>query len=242
MPLPPTIPTSFVPHPGGQSQKRYRADFTGAFAFFAYGILGLAVLLALGVFIYGRILAGDQAAKDSALAKAQANIDPATVEGFIRLRDRLSAGAKLLDSHIAMSGFFAALGSLMPTTVQFSATHLTIDDTGTTKLDATGVAKNFNALAATSAAFASDGRIKDAIFSNISINKDGSVNFALTATLDPKLIAYTPSASAPAASGSAGASAASQPAATSSAASGASSAPPQGSNTTPASVTPPTTP
>ena len=59
-------------------------------------------------------------------------------------------------------------------------------------MEGTGVAKSFNALAAASAAFAADGRIKDAIFSNININRDSSVSFALAATLDPKIIAFSP--------------------------------------------------
>ena len=40
-------------------------------------------------------------------------------------------------------------------------------------MEGAGVARSFNALAAASAAFAADGRIKDAIFSNININRDG---------------------------------------------------------------------
>jgi len=81
----------------------------------------------------------------------------------------------------------------MPSTIRFSSLHLSIDDTGTATLGGTGIAKNFNALAATSMVFAQDGRIKDAIFSNIAINaKDSSVSFTLAATLDPKLIVFSP--------------------------------------------------
>lgn len=56
------------------------------------------------------------------------------------------------------------------------------------------MARSFNALAAASNAFATDGRIKDAIFSNISVNKDSTVSFSLSAMLDPKLIIFEPSA------------------------------------------------
>ena len=192
MDLPPTIPTSFVPQSAAAAARRFRSDFTGAFGYFAYGVLGIVFLLALGVFAYGRILANQQASEDATLAKAEAAIDPTTVVGFTRLRDRLNFGATLLAGHVAFSGFFALVETILPTTVRFTAIHLSLDDTGGASLDGSGVAKSFNALAAASAAFATDGRIKDAIFSSIAINKDNSVSFSISASLDPKLVAFSP--------------------------------------------------
>jgi len=196
MALPPTIPTSFVPHAASSSARRFRTDFTGAYGFFAYAIFAIVFALALGVFFYGRILASSKAAKDAALASAQANIDPATVENFVRLHNRLNSGGSLLAGHTAFSGLFSALESLLPVSVRFTSLHLSRSDTGVSKIEGAGVARNFNALAAASNAFSVDERIKDAIFSNISVNDDGSVSFALSATLDPKLIAFTLAASA----------------------------------------------
>ena len=195
--LPPTIPTSFVPHPSGAAPRRSHFDFTGAFGFVSYAILGIVFVLALGIFMYGRILAGNLSAKDAALAEAEASIDPVTVENFVRLRDRLDSGTALLTNHVAFSNFFALVETLMPSTARFTSLHLAANDEGAVKLEGAGVARSFNALAATSAAFATDGRIKDAIFSNIVVSsKDASVSFALTAMLDPKLVAFSPSAPA----------------------------------------------
>lgn len=196
MALSPTIPTSFVPRPS--SPQRFRTDLTGAFGFFAYFVFGLSFLLAIGVFVYGRILAAEQASKDTALAAAVASIDSTTAEGFVRLHDRLALSESLLDQHIAFSGFFALIDRILPTTVRFTSLHLSIDPTGVAQVEGSGTAKSFNALAAASAAFAADGNIKDAIFSSIKVNKDNSVTFLLAASLDPKVIAFDPSA-APAA-------------------------------------------
>ena len=104
----------------------------------------------------------------------------------------MNFGATLLAGHVAFSGFFALVETILPTTVRFTAIHLSLDDTGGASLDGSGVAKSFNALAAASAAFATDGRIKDAIFSSIAINKDNSVSFSISASLDPKLVAFSP--------------------------------------------------
>lgn len=194
MALPPTIPTSFVPHAAGAAPQKFRSDFGGAFGFFAYGVLGIVFLLALGVFSYDRLLVADRAAKDTALAKAVDSIDQPTVESFVRLRNRLNQSETLLKKHVAFSNFFGVLETLLPGSVRFSTLHIALDSTGVAKIDAAGTAKSFNALASASTAFAADGRIKDAIFSKISINKDNSVNFGLTASLDPKLMAFSPNA------------------------------------------------
>lgn len=199
MALPPTIPTSFVPHAASAVQRRFRTDLTGAFGFFAYAVLAITVALALGVFLYGRILASSLSAKEVALKEAQQKIELATVENFVRLRNRLSSSETMLEKHIAFSGFFAALEKALPTTVRFVTLTLTVNDTGAAKIEGTGVAKSFNALAAASNAFANGGYLKDAIFSDISVNKNSSVSFALSATLDPKLIVFTPDTTASAA-------------------------------------------
>ena len=191
MALPPTIPTSLVPYSASASARRYRTDYGNAFQFFAYGVFALAVVLALAVFAYGRILAATKVAQDAELAKIEASIDPTTVEGFVRLRNRLVSGKSLLNNHPAFSGFFAAVGKLLPANARFSALALVQDAGGGAKLEAAGVAKSFNVLAVMSNNFATDGNIKDAIFSNLVINpKDNSVGFSLSATLSPKLIAF----------------------------------------------------
>lgn len=198
MALLPSIPTSFVPHvPGASSAGRPQSDTSHLFAFLCYGALLVVFVMAVGVFAYGQILKGQQTAKDAALAKAEAGIDPATVEGFVRLRNRLTYGSQELSAHVAFSNFFNALETLLPSTVRFSNLHLSMDPTGTMLIDGAGVAKSFNALAALSSAFAQDGRIKNAIFSKLSVKPDNSVTFGLAGTLDPKLIAFSATSAGP---------------------------------------------
>jgi hypothetical protein len=197
MALPPTIPTSFVPRSLGVAKQRFRSDFTGAFDFLGYGVFGIVFVLALGVFLYGRILAAEQTSKDNTLTAAEQAIDRTTVEGFVHLRNRLNFSVILLKKHVAFSNFFTLLETTLPTNVRFSTLHAALDSSGMPKIEGSGIAKSFNALAAVSTAFANDGRIKDAIFSKISINKDNSVSFDLSATLDPGLVGFSSSTAAP---------------------------------------------
>lgn len=172
--------------------QQSRGGFSGIYGLSAYIILGIVFVLALGTFAYDRVLAGMQSGKDAALAKAEKAIDLATVQGFVKLRNRLNSGTTLLNTHVAPSGFFALLETLLPTTVRLTSLHLSFDAGKKVKLDGAGVARSFNALAAVSASFASDGRIKEAIFSNLVVNRDSSVSFILSATLDPKVVAFSP--------------------------------------------------
>lgn len=192
MALPPTIPTSFVPRSSSVTARQLRSNFVGTFGFFAYIVLGVIFVLALSAFFYSRILAGTLASREAALAQAQKAIDIATVEGFVQLRDRLNSGAQLLAKHVALSNFFKLLATLVPSSVRFTSLHLTVDDARRVKVEGLGVARSFNALATVSTAFATDGHIKDAIFSNIVVNKDSTVSFALSASLDPKVVAFSP--------------------------------------------------
>lgn len=192
MALPPTIPTSFVPRPA--AARRHSVDFVGAFGFLMYGVLGIVFLMAVGVFFYGQLLTAEQSRKDKDLATKEANIDHATIEDFVRLSNRLKQSRTLLAKHVAFSNFFDSLRTVLPTNVRFSVLHLSFDSYGVPRVDGTGVAKSFNALAAASAAFAADSRIKDAIFSKLSVNRDNTVSFGFSAMLDPKLTAFTPGA------------------------------------------------
>lgn len=188
----PTIPTSFVPRAISAPRRNANSDIGSVFGYVAYPILAIVFAMALGVFFYGRLLGAEKISKDTQLAKAEAAIDPATITGFVQLQNRLNSGQILLANHIALSGFFSVLESILPTTVRFTSLHVAIDPTGIAKVEGSGVSKSFNALAVASDAFATDSRIKDAIFSKMNINKDSSVSFAFSATLDPKLIAFSP--------------------------------------------------
>lgn len=192
MALLPNIPTSFVPNSSSVARRGFRIDFGGIFELTAYGVLMLAFLLTLGVFFYGRILAANKSAKDAALVTAETSLDPTTVTNFVRLRDRLSSSKDLLSGHIATSGFFSVIEKVLPSNVRFTSLHISIDSTGITKVDGLGVAKSFNALAATSGSFAADGHIKDAIFSKLTVNRDNSVSFGFVATLSPGTTEFSP--------------------------------------------------
>jgi hypothetical protein len=199
--MPPTIPTSFVPKQpiASGSPRATRFNVQGLFLLVSFIILGAALAASAGVFLYGRYLDQQVSMKGAELAQAQQNTNQSTVEEFVRLQQSLSAGETLLGSHVTLSAFFNLLESLTLQHVRFTSLKLEVADDRSAKLDATGQAASFNALAAESKAFSSDPHVENAIFSDFVTGKSGAVGFSLSATILPTVIADFKGASAPAA-------------------------------------------
>ncbi|MBP7741467.1 MAG: hypothetical protein KA104_02140 [Candidatus Pacebacteria bacterium] len=191
MALPPNIPTSFVPKQPVATQSRRSSGQRGMLYYGGLAILGVAVVGAGLTFGYKTYLESVRDARKVKLEAAEKSINPASVEDFIRLRNRISAASTLLDQHVVTSQFFDVLETLTLQNVRFQSLILSIEPDRTAKIEMHGVARSFNALAAESAAFAGEKRIKRAIFSNITADKNGVVSFSLRAELDPKLTTMT---------------------------------------------------
>jgi Tfp pilus assembly protein PilN len=168
---------------------------TNVFLIGSLFLAGLMIAVAIGTFAYSRVLQGTLAKKQAQLAAAQQKVDENTIEDFIRLRDRLSSGKDLLSNHIVLSQLFDALESITLQNVRFETLKITVAGDRSAKFEITGTAKNFNALAAQSNAFASNKLIKRAIFSGITLSKDNLVTFTLDADIDTKLIIEDPARS-----------------------------------------------
>lgn len=151
-------------------------------------ILGLSILAAGGVYLYGAYLANVDKSKAAQVTTAEGNVDPATVEQFIRLRDRLTAAHTVLNQHVELSQFFTLLEGITIQNVHFTSLKITVANDRTATIELMGNALDFNALAAESSAFAAQKGIKNAIFSGIQVNKTGGVGFTVDAKLDPSIV------------------------------------------------------
>lgn len=193
MAISPGIPTSFVPkQPLQPVSRRPMSSGSNVFLLVSLIVAGIAVVSAGLVFAYDKYLDSRLATKQALLAEAQGNVDQNTIEDFIRLRDRLSSGKDLMNNHVELSQFFTQLETLTLQNVRFTDMKLTVAGDHTAKLQMNGMARNFNALAAQSNAFAGDKRIKRAIFSSIGLTDAKQVSFTLTADIDSRLIVESP--------------------------------------------------
>ncbi|OGG82115.1 hypothetical protein A3H77_01795 [Candidatus Kaiserbacteria bacterium RIFCSPLOWO2_02_FULL_56_11] len=196
MAVPPSVPTSFVPRTTPPSVRRGVFDFGGAFAFIGYGAFALALLMAAGIFAYEWYLESVEGGARKELQEAQSAIDAATVESFVRLNDRLIEGKRIIERHPMTSAVFDLVEKLTPASVRLASLSLSFTDARIGIVSAKGTASSFNALAALSAALGRDGRIKDAVFSDISVEQ-GGVSFTLSAATDLALTAFVATALLP---------------------------------------------
>lgn len=189
MALPPTIPTSFVPRQPVSATAHKRTSGANPFLMLSYIILGITLIASAAVYGYKYYLDQVATTKSAALTAAQNNVDQATLSQFIRLRDRFTSSKDILNKHVELSQFFDVLESITLQGVRFNSLDIAVNEDRTAQVTMSGTAKTFNALAAQSAAFAAEKRIKRAIFSSIDVNpKDGTVAFELKADLDPTLV------------------------------------------------------
>ena len=188
MAVPPNVPTSFVPKTPISAVARAPQSGTNVLMLIGMIFIVLAVVASGGVFLYGKYLGGVITSKEEAITKAQSSIDQASVEEFIRLRNRFNAANGLLDEHVAFSQFLELLEKAALQNVRFSSLLYTKADNGDHHLEMSGVARSFNALAAQSNAFAKEPYVRSAIFSDINVLPEGSVTFSFSARLDSKLV------------------------------------------------------
>lgn len=188
MALSPSIPTSFVPKQPVASGPNRSASGTNILLLISIVVLGIAVTASAGVFLYDHYLISTEKAKTAQLEQAQKNVDLATVQDFLRLRNRLVAAKSILNNHTELSRFFTLLGSITGQNVAFTALQVQVAQDHSAKVELKGTAKTFNALAVESSTFASQSDIKSAIFSGISIDKSNKVGFIVDATLAPQLV------------------------------------------------------
>ena len=190
MALSPSIPTSFVPkQPVATDNRRFASGGNNILLIIASVILALTILAAGGTFLYEQYLKKVEAAKSAQILDEQKKVNPDSVNQFIRLRDRLVAAKTVLNQHIVLSQFFNLLETITLQNVHFDGVSISVAEDRSAKISMTGEAKDFNALENQSTVFANQKYIKSAVFSGIAVNdKDKSINFAVTANIDPSVL------------------------------------------------------
>ena len=191
-PISPTkVPTSFVPKQPVKPSGRFSQSGTNALLFISTIVFAVAVVGAIGVFGFEKYLQTILEKKAQEVTAVQASLNTEQVQEFVRTRNRFSAAQDVLENHVTASKFFALLEKMTLKTVQFSSLTLVVADDRSATLDMSGVARTFNALAAQSSLLAGEKQVKRAIFSNISVNNNSTVDFTLEAEVDAKLITLT---------------------------------------------------
>ncbi len=162
------------------------------------GLLSLiAVLIFVGsiasagaAFAYKTYLDSALISKDKSLKAAEGAFDTSSIRDLERLDIRLTEARELIQNHTAPSGLFTFLSAATLERVQFTSLNLDIGSEGSGKLSMTGVADSFSSLALQSDEFGAAKVLRDVVFSGISTDITGRVQFSVSASVDPSVLNY----------------------------------------------------
>lgn len=183
----PQVPTSFIPKKPLVGESRGGG---GLLSLIAVLIFVGSLVAAGGAFAYGKYLDTALASKDASLKKAEGAFDTSSIRDLERLDIRLTEARELIQNHVAPSGLFTFLSAATLERVQFTSLNLDIGAEGAGKLSMTGVADSFSALALQSDEFSAAKVLRDVVFSGITTDITGRVQFSVSASVDPSILNY----------------------------------------------------
>ena len=120
---------------------------------------------------------------------AKESLEPATLETFKTLDNRLRMATDLLDRHITVAPLFETLERLTVQGVRYTTFGFRNSD-GQIEIQMNGEARELALVALQARAFGEESRIVNPIFSNLTLEPTGKTSFDVSFTLDPSLISY----------------------------------------------------
>src|SRR5690606_6243391 len=123
------------------------------------------------------------------LEAKRAEIEEETVAEILRRNNRLISAGSLINSHTALSPFFAFLEASTLGSVRFSDFHFEFVERAPL-VSMRGEAESYSALALQADVLNKSSNFRNPVFSNIALDESGNVTFSFEAELDPALISY----------------------------------------------------
>jgi hypothetical protein len=185
--------TSFIPKRSLSSASVKNPRRRGTVNLFFLGSLIIflgAVLLAGGIFLYQEFLIKSIENKRVSLEKAREEFEPASILQISRLDTRLKSAEEILKKHLTLSALFNLLEKTTLKSVQFKEFNFEIGDDGRIAVFMKGEARSFSSIALQSDIFGKNKFIKEPIFSELNLNKQGNAVFDFTAFIDDNLLSY----------------------------------------------------
>ncbi len=196
------IKTSFIPKkPVAQAASkapsaRYKSGGLDIVMLVSVVILVVAGVLSAGVFFYHSLAVSDANNKKEQLQKARGAFEPKLIQELMLLSDRIRVAEGILESHTAPSVFLQALEMDTLSGVQFIDLEYKQKSTDRALFSLKGKTGSVNSVALQSSRFGESTIIKDPIFSDIDLVKDG-VTFTVEGEIDLAAIRYSSVATVP---------------------------------------------
>ncbi len=183
--------TSFIPKkPLVVTPSQYQARGVSIVVLVSVIIFVTTAALAGGVFVYKNILKNDIANMQESLARARSAFEPELIEKLQRLDKRMMAAQIILHDHLATSALFDVLSRATLQTVRFTGFQVGIDEKRSVVVNMRGQARDYQSVALQSDQFGKTKGIRNPVFSGLTLDSFGRVQFEVTFNVDPALVSY----------------------------------------------------
>lgn len=187
--------TSFIPKKPMIEQRATAVRSVNVFNIISIFILFAVLLSTGGLYFYKGVLAKDIAKMESDLNLAKNRFEPSKITELQLLDRRLRASAEILSNHIAVTPIFQALSAITMKTVRYTKFSYSMGDEKSAKdakvnVKMSGIAIGYRSVALQSDLFAKNKNIINPIFSNLTLDSSGNVQFDLEFSVDPAFVNY----------------------------------------------------
>lgn len=189
----PQVQASFIPKKplDGESARPGGGVGGGIFFLGALLIFIASAIAGAAAFGYQSFLNQSIANKDESLNLAEGAFEPGVIQDLVRLDQRLIQSRTLLQSHVAPSALFDFLSLTTLQNVQFNSFSYELGTDGSATIALAGVGNAFSDVALQSDQLGSSRGLSGVVFSGVTNNNDGRVNFAVTFVANPSLFLYS---------------------------------------------------
>lgn len=185
----PQAQASFIPKKPLMSTT-HAGSGMGLFYLVAIFVFVLSLVAAGAAFAYTRYLDSTLASKAHSLELAQGAYEPGAIQDLNRLDQRIAHAKTLLGRHIAPSVIFTILSDETLEQVQFTDFSYKFAEGGKVVMLLTGSANSFSTVALQSDEFGASKALSDVVFSDITVDTLGKVNFSVSASIQPDRLLY----------------------------------------------------
>lgn len=196
----PQASASFIPKKPLTSESRSGGG-GGLLTILALLLFLISMVAGGATFLYEQYLKTSITAKADSLKRAEGAYDPGVIQDLTRLDARIREARLLMEKHVAPTAFFTFLSGATLENVQFTSFTYVLEPDGAALITLDGVARSFSAVALQSDNFGASRALRNVVFSDISVDEEGGVTFAVSATVDPALLLYSKTLTQPSATG-----------------------------------------
>jgi hypothetical protein len=188
--------TSFIPKKPLTEEPVAHTRPVSLFTFITTILFFASLVLGGGVYFYKTYLTKQATELEKSLVVARASFEPKLVSDLSRLDKRINTGNELLSTHVTVSPIFELFQDITIQTIRFTKfNYAYLNDSGTAvNVKMSGLstpAGGYSAIANQSDLLNKNKYIKNAVFSNLTLDDKGNITFDLTFSVDPTFVLYS---------------------------------------------------